>query len=482
MILKNLAFILLILIFISAYIISFNEYLLYGFSTYGCIIIFYFFIQLISSYLNHKRNTKLKDENWLEKNKKRIFYDCENNLVMEEPFICVLIMVGHKERKDYWSKALKSLIKLSRENLKKIYIIIDGNEEEDTYMMQMAKEEMSESEIEYNIISINHRGKRGAIFFGFEQIRKDYPNQENNIDVVLSDSDTELYPLSILRLQECLRSDPENGCATGVLLIYNKKDGVLPRMIHARYIYAFMIERGASSYHGCMTCCSGPLSIYRLKVLNELITQKFVTQKFLTVKCEPGDDRHLTNLVLAQGYKARQTNYSLAGTEAPETWIRFLNQQLRWSRSFYRESYWQIKAIPRQSYYLSFLTVYELLFPFFLTTWFIKILYLNNNYIYLLQGFIITLIVLMIKTMILYFYLFDNNVWYNILYFPCYLFLLLPTKIFGFMTILDNGWVSQPRFNKTYINCSYHILFLSLWNIFLWSGLIRHVLIFYKNQ
>jgi len=488
--LKTFSFYCTAIFFLTAYALSMAYNVLWGISIYGIIMIVYFLLQISFAHLNYRYYFQLSRESWISKNSVRTFSTPEG-MITENPFQCVLVMVGHRERVDYWRKALDSISRLNPVNLVHVYLIIDGDEEEDRYMTTEARKIFYPnpedddatllSPFKLEIISIKQRGKRGAMFYGIEKVRQDYAGQENNMDVVLSDSDTELHENCILRLQECLRSNSNNGCATGVLQIYNKVDGVLPRMIDARYSYAFLIERASTSYMGCMTCCSGPLSIYRLSVLNELVMRKFITQSLLNVKCEPGDDRHLTNLVLAQGNYARQTAMATAGTEAPETLRRFLLQQLRWSRSYYRELYWQIKAIEHQSYYLSLVTVYESLFPFFITCWLWRILYWNNEIRYMWHGFLLSLLVLVTRTLILFLYMQKWSVVYNLLYYPVYMFLLLPTKIFAVLTVLDNRWVTAPRGGATATavvqKFPWHVCFLTLWNVLLTVGIVRQTMI-----
>jgi len=487
---KTVFFYFTALFFITAYALSMLYNVLWGISIYGLIMIVYFTLQIMLSHLNYRYYFNLSKQEWITKNSVRTFSTPEG-IITENPFKCVLVMVGHRERVDYWRNALTSITQLNPINIIHVYLIIDGDDEEDEYMRTEARSIMFADEkddeatmlfpYKVDILSIKQRGKRGAMFYGIEKVRQEYAGQENSLDVVLSDSDTELHENSLLRLQECLRSNSNNGCATGVLEIYNKEDGVLPRMIDARYSYAFLIERASTSYMGCMTCCSGPLSIYRLSVLNEMVLWKFITQSLLTVKCEPGDDRHLTNLVLAQGYYARQTAMATAGTEAPETMKRFLLQQLRWSRSYYRELYWQLKAIEKQSYYLSFVTVYETLFPFFITCWLGRILFFNDCVRYVWHGLLLSLIVLVTRTCILFFYIGKPSVLYNLLYYPVYLFLLLPTKLFAVLTVLDNRWVTAPRgttiTSATCSSVSWHTSFLIAWNILLGVGAIRQTMI-----
>lgn len=479
---KYLFLILLLIVFIGSYMLSNYYNFLYGISFYGLIMMIYFINQIICSYFNNKYYFNLSRKNWININNKRKQI-INNEIVSYDAFKCVLLMVGHREREDYWEKALLSIKNLDTKNLLKVYLIIDGNEEEDKYMKK--KVELIFNDDIFNIpidcIEISKRGKRGAMFYGLELIKKDFIRKEKYIDVVVSDSDTELSKESLIYLQECLRSNLNNGCATGLLYIYNMKDGLLPKIINARYTYAFMIERSSSSFFGTMTCCSGPISIYSLDKLNDLILKKFITQKFLNKKCEPGDDRHLTNLILALGYYARQTNLAKAGTEAPETMYRFLNQQLRWSRSYYRELYWQLKGIDKQSLYLCFNTVYETLFPLFITIWIIRILYFNNKYDLIIKGLIISFSILLTRTIILICYLKNLQMIYNLFYYPLYTFLLLPTKLFAILSIVDNNWVTNPRkIKKHKNNFSFYFLFLAFWNLLLLGGIIKQFFNYFK--
>jgi hyaluronan synthase len=459
-------YLLLIIEFITAiylFYLSFTDNISFQLSFYGTLLIGYLFIQLLFSYLNHKENlTNFKS------------YDAKS----------VLLIVGYQERVDYWTKCLTSVIQQKKNTrLYRVYIVIDGDTPSDLYMKNIAEnilcDQNNELPFECYIYMISHRGKRGALFFGINQITKDFYFIRENIDVIVTDSDTIIDPSSLNFLQNCLRSNDNNGCVTGSLYIFNQEDGLLPKMINARYQYAFQIERGASSYMNCMTCCSGPISIYRLDCLNELIVKKFITQSFLNVKCEPGDDRHLTNLILMLGKNAKQTSLATAGTEAPETLFRFLKQQLRWSRSFYRELYWQIKSIPQQSIYLGIITVYELLFPYLVTFWIIYNLYFESSMNNLLKNLYISIGILILRTFILITYTKDIKMLYNIIYYPVYLFLLLPTKIFAFLTLLNNTWETQSR-NNIFIQCfnyiSFHFCFIFFWNVMLFYPIIHYLI------
>lgn len=482
---KLLFCIFLFCLFIASFVMSFWCDFVIGMSFYGLFMIIYFMLQIIFSFKNHQKNRVLAQEHWIQKNTKRKIEN-HHQIVEEDAFRCILLMVGHREREEYWIKALRSIKNLDPERILNVVLIVDGNEPEDKYMKDIFNKIFDAEEHHYpfpiECIEISKRGKRGAMFYGIEWIRNHYVNMEKSIDIVVSDSDTELRHDSIIYLQECLRSNLNNGCATGLLTIYNKQDGLLPKIINARYAYAFMIERGCSSYFGCMTCCSGPLSIYRLDRLNDLVLRRFITQKFLTVKCEPGDDRHLTNMMLAQGSFSRQTNMAVAGTEAPETMFRFLNQQLRWSRSYYRELYWQVKAIPHQSLFLAMVTAYETLFPFFISIWIVTVLFFQSDNVVLLKGFIISLSVLLTRTVVLMLYLRDISMIYNLFYYILYILFLLPTKLWAVFSLINNNWVTHPRKSIFRFHCSSHFMFLFLWNIILGLGIGRRISLYFSKK
>lgn len=415
------------LLFIGLYIASYFIQWWYQLSFYGIVMFVYLVLQLTTA----RQNQRSMD---------RIMVRPDSHVI--------LLIVGHRENPDYWMQCLQSSIRLHPDTpLVAIYVVVDGDEVDDKPMYDTAvsffQEHHQTCPVDISIVS--KRGKRGVMAYGFQKMRYDlYGRDLSAYNVVVTDSDTILDPYSLLRLNECLESDPRNGCATGQLFIFNKTT-VLTRMIDARYAYAFNIERACASYFGCMGCCSGPLSIYRLSALNEVLLQRFVSQHLCGMKCEPGDDRHLTNLVMAEGYRSRQTHLAIAGTEAPEVIFRYILQQLRWNRSFYRELKWQIKCMPVQSLMLHFMSIYELMFPFFMVMWCINLFFFEHSLLLLLRSFVFSVCVLCIRTIILTFMLRKNYILYGCLYYVLYFIVLLPLKVFAVVTVANNSWVTPSR-------------------------------------
>lgn len=479
--LKSLAFVLeaigLLSLYSFSYIASFPDSFL---SMYGAFLLGYFGVQTTASLLNQRAMKNLPE---LRATEEQRINDAEGMVAVPlggPPQNTVLLVVGHRENPLYWEMCLRSVLALRLDNLAAVYIYIDGNTEKDRYMHEMVDKVFQNKPTHFPSITsrvVEQRGKRGLLYMGIEQIRFDFSNRADEMLVVATDSDTVLSPTSLLELEKCIRANPKNGCATGILGIYNLDDGLLPKIIHARYYYAFAIERAALSWFGCMTCCSGPLSIYRLSALTPQVMKRFHTQEFLSKRCEPGDDRHLTNIVMAQGYRSRQTNQAVATTEAPSDMTRFLLQQLRWSRSYYRELYWQIKSIPRQSFFLGFVTVYETVFPYMVLVWILNLFFWPHPAIVYLKAATLSAAIMVIRTFIMWVHARDRLIWYNLYYYFLYFLFLLPTKFYAGLTITNNAWVTQTRDQQNKQKKNYsrdavvYFLFLGLYQATLLGGL-----------
>ncbi|KAF9195205.1 hyaluronan synthase [Haplosporangium sp. Z 11] len=159
-----------------------------------------------------------------------------------------------------------------------------------------------------------HRGKRSAMYTGFAALL-----QQGIETVVVTDSDTYLDPSICKELVFVLAELPVIGTATGDVRIYNTGTWV-SFLSSLRYWFTFNLERGAQSYHSTINCVSGPLGIYRMSIITDIM-DNWVQQSFLGVLCTHGDDRHLTNLVLREGYKVKFSHHTISYTDTP---IRFI--------------------------------------------------------------------------------------------------------------------------------------------------------------
>lgn len=168
--------------------------------------------------------------------------------------------------------------------------------------------------------------------------------REVDIDILINiDSDTILHPNAI---SEGLKpfSDPTMMAVTGFVLPVNFRKNLLTRLMDVRYATSFLSERAMFSLVGSVTCVCGALAFYRAQVVRDNI-EDFVQQRFLGALAEAGEDRRLTNYALLRGRVVLQPT-AKAETAVPEKFGHYLRQQVRWQRSFVRESIWAAHHLP----------------------------------------------------------------------------------------------------------------------------------------
>jgi hyaluronan synthase len=236
-----------------------------------------------------------------------------------------VIIPTFNEEEPLFRKTIQSLV--DAEGNKELFVIDDGS------TRGMDKKAMatmcSAMGVQLHVFEKN-KGKRHALHHAITQMIKDHDF------IVTIDSDTILDKYALVRVVEPLLN-PKVGASTGDVLLLNEKQNVLTRMIGSYYWIGLNIFKKAQSALGMVVCCSGCLAAYRSDVINEII-EEFVNQKFLGEACTHSEDRHLTNLVLRNGYDVKYAPLAKSYTESPSTVKGFLKQQQRWKRGFIRES------------------------------------------------------------------------------------------------------------------------------------------------
>ena len=176
-----------------------------------------------------------------------------------------------------------------------------------------------------------NKGKREALHYAVKNLIDD------DVEFVVTiDSDTVLEGDALIRVVEPLKS-PRIGAATGNVLLLNESQNLLTRMIGTYYWVGLNIYKQAQSVIRSVVCCSGCLAAYRAPLLRQVIDE-FASQRFLGERCTHSEDRHLTNLVLREGYDVVYVEDAVSWTETPATVRGFLRQQRRWKRGYIRES------------------------------------------------------------------------------------------------------------------------------------------------
>jgi hyaluronan synthase len=281
-------------------------------------------------------------------------------------------------------------------------------------------------------LSDGHQGKRVAMHSGFGVIKTEL--------VVCIDSDTVLDRSAVEEMVKPFLN-PKVGCATGNITVINRKENLLTWLTDMRYWLAFNFERAAQSAVGVMSCVSGPLGCYRMDLIN-LIKDDWVNQTFLGRKCTYGDDRHLTNLILSLGYMSVYVKNATARTQAPADLKVWLNQQLRWSRSFNREYLVNMLWFYKHNLWLAFDMTYQAVFPLLLT---INILFLivasvTKSPWYLLVWLSLVLVFGFMRSLYAVIFTKRPEFFAFTLYSLLYVVFLLPLKWIALFTIKNTDW------------------------------------------
>jgi hyaluronan synthase len=172
-----------------------------------------------------------------------------------------------------------------------------------------------------------NRGKRAALAEGFRRARGSV--------IVTIDSDSVIERRTLLAMVGPFRN-PAIGAVAGRVAVYNRYDALLPRMLHVRFTLSFDFLRRAQSTYGTVYCCPGALAAYRTKVIRQVL-DRWERQRFLGAPCTFGEDRALTNFVLAAGYDTVYQKTAVVHTIVPDTYVKLCKMYLRWDRSYIRE-------------------------------------------------------------------------------------------------------------------------------------------------
>ncbi len=183
------------------------------------------------------------------------------------------------------------------------------------------------SERVHLIVQEKNGGKREALSAGALAAKNEL--------LVFVDSDSFLDVFAIRHLVQPFK-DPKMGGVSGRTDVANTYTNGLTKMQAVRYYIAFRIMKAAEAVFDTVTCLSGPLSCYRKSIVLENMSA-WRNQKFLGQRATFGDDRSMTNFIL----RHHRTNYqdtAVCSTIVPNEYRVFLKQQMRWKRSWLRES------------------------------------------------------------------------------------------------------------------------------------------------
>lgn len=284
----------------------------------------------------------------------------------------------------------------------------------------------------------SNMGKRRAFYEAF--------NLSSGDIILTCDSDT-IYPKNFIQNLISPFSDPNVIAVTGRLKCRNYKKNFLTKIYETRLKNAYLVERAFQSKLGSVLVCSGPCSAYRRDVI-EKYKYDFIFQKFLGKMQTYGDDRALTNFCLKEGKVVYQST-AIAYTLSPEKLTHFIKQQIRWSRSFIRETIITIldvglkkkKVVPfaLASLELSLVILFGLSFL-------LVLIFFPKTAKATIAGYYFIILLLNSMGRNIRLWTSEENR-YFILFSPLlgllYLLLIYPLRIYALLTIRNQSWVSR---------------------------------------
>jgi hyaluronan synthase len=226
----------------------------------------------------------------------------------------------------------------SREKIKEIVEKLHSN---DKYQV--------EDRLRYFLQPVN-KGKREVMAVGAKVAKNDL--------LVFVDSDSFLEPFAIINLVQPFK-DSDMGGVSGRTDIANTYTNALTKMQAVRYYIAFRIMKAAEGFFDAVTCLSGPLSCYRKDLVLENM-DAWLNQKFMGQRATFGDDRSMTNFILRH-HRTTYQDSAVCNTIVPNEYSVFLKQQMRWKRSWLRESLiaarfmWKKEPFMALSFYMGLL-------------------------------------------------------------------------------------------------------------------------------
>lgn len=343
--------------------------------------------------------------------------------------VCVLVP-AYNEKPELLEKCIYSLLEQTYP-LHEIFVVDDASDSSEAINRVETIKKDNHSKTKITIFKLTeNKGKRNAQVLGIEN---------SNADIYVTvDSDCQLEKDAIAELLKPF-NDEKVMAVSGHVQALNKDVNLLTKLIDMRYENAFKVERAAQSVTGNILVCSGPLSAYRGEVLKKNL-EHYRNQTFLGSPVIYGDDRCLTNYAIREGKTVYQST-AICHTDVPETLKKFLKQQLRWNKSFFRESIIAWKIGFKKPNVFFWVTMEMSLWIVFSLVLIMAILFRITQFSVILLAYD-----LIMASLIAY----SRNVWYFLrhpltfllapMYSLIHIVFLMPLRIYALCTLRDKKW------------------------------------------
>ena len=182
-----------------------------------------------------------------------------------------------------------------------------------------------------------NRGKRAAMAEGIRRSSGEI--------CVFIDSDSVIEPDGLAHIMADFR-DERVGASVGTADVMNKAQNLMTKMQQVRYFVAFRVVKGSESVFGAVTCASGCFSAYRRSALLEMLQAGRTSGSWAGPPPMATIARSRTTSCATTG--SPTSPWHSSHTLAPDTLKAFLMQQMRWRKSWVRESLHVVRFIWRK--------------------------------------------------------------------------------------------------------------------------------------
>jgi hyaluronan synthase len=353
----------------------------------------------------------------------------------EAPMLTVIIPAYNEGR--MVEKSIASVVRADYPRERLEIIVVDDGSRDDTWLY-IERTAQCYPGLITTVRFERNRGKRAALAEGFRRARGEI--------LLTIDSDSVIERGTLLAMAGPFR-EQRVGAVAGKVSVYNRYERLLPRMLHVRFTLSFDFLRSAQSVHGTVYCCPGALAAYRASLVHQVLEHR-ERQHFLGIPCTYGEDRALTNSILAAGYDTVYQKTAVVHTVVPDTYVKLCKMYLRWDRSYVREETRLVRIVwkrPPLSRAISLFdtTVTNLRFPVAYTSLTLLVLYSIQDPATLLR---MLMGIGLISTFYMLYFLKSERSWeflYGVLYAYFSFFTLLWIFPYAALTVRAKSWLTR---------------------------------------
>lgn len=284
-------------------------------------------------------------------------------------------------------------------------------------------------------------GKRPALVAGLKETR--------TAIIAFVDDDTQWVPMDFLPNLILPFSYDERCGGVGCKQVMRPKgkrpdiyEIVSDMRLSARYIEI----RATTFVDKCCSCISGRTMAFRTNIIqNEDFYNFFLNEKFFGMQLQSGDDKALTRYLISHDYKQyHQLNNDCKLTTTFESGMRFIKQNIRWSRNTFRSDFSALfieRRIWHRDKFTAIVLFDKMFIPFFMMYGLLLVPILatvKRNYIM----FVLWIIWLIFSRMVKLSYYLVEKPW-RILSMPAFIiwqYIAAIIKIYAMVTCYNRTW------------------------------------------